>query len=106
MTDEKVIQAAIRELSVLFSDTRDPAEIESFLYSILTKTEIHAIGTRWTLVKEIAEGTTQREIARKYSLSLCKITRGSRELKKPDSPFRKMLDRLEKLPAANLPASE
>ncbi|NLK61659.1 MAG: transcriptional regulator, partial [Treponema sp.] len=37
-------------------------------------------------------GTTQREIAKKMGLSLCKITRGSRELKKEDSPFKKMID--------------
>jgi hypothetical protein len=43
-------------------------------------------------VKEIARGTPQREIAKDLGLSLCKITRGSRELKKEGSPFRKMLE--------------
>ena len=43
-------------------------------------------------MREIDKGTTQREIARKYGMSLCKITRGSRELKKPNSAFRRMLD--------------
>ena len=50
---------------------------------------------RWLLLKEINKGTTQREIARKYNMSLCKITRGSKELQKPDSAFLKMLKMLE-----------
>ena len=53
------------------------------------------IANRWLLVKEIDAGTTQREIANKFSMSLCKITRGSRELNKEDSAFRKMLELLK-----------
>jgi TrpR family trp operon transcriptional repressor len=37
----------------------------------------------------------QRKIAEELGLSLCKITRGSRELKKEGSAFRVLLDRLE-----------
>jgi TrpR family trp operon transcriptional repressor len=36
----------------------------------------------------------QREIAKNLEVSLCKITRGSRELKKPGSAFRRILDTL------------
>ena len=50
------------------------------------------MASRWLLVKEIDKGTTQREIAKAFSMSLCKITRGSRELQKSDSAFRKMLE--------------
>ena len=105
MTDERVIQGAIRELSAVLAITEDASEIEKFLGSILTKAEIRAVATRWTLVKEIAEGVTQREIAKKYSLSLCKITRGSREFKKPDSPFRLMIERLSAVNPGDSPAS-
>jgi len=101
MTDEKVIRNAVRELSLVLAETTDPREIEDFLHSILTKTEVRAIGTRWTLVKEIDGGVTQREIAKKYSLSLCMITRGSRDLKKPDSPFKRMLEKIKRLSREN-----
>ena len=47
------------------------------------------------LVKEIDSGATQREIAKNYRMSLCKITRGSKELSKSDSAFRKMLELLK-----------
>ena len=49
------------------------------------------------LVKDIDAGVTQREIAKKYGMSLCKITRGSKELNKPDSAFRKMLELLKNM---------
>ena len=45
----------------------------------------------------IDKGTTQREIARKFGMSLCKITRGSRELKKQNSAFRRFLELAKKL---------
>ncbi len=43
---------------------------------------------RWALVKELSHGTAQRRIAEDLGLSLCKITRGSRELKKEGSAFK------------------
>ena len=36
------------------------------------------------------------EIAKEFKMSLCKITRGSKELKKEDSAFRKILDMVKK----------
>ena len=92
MTEES-IALAVRELSAALAATKDKAHIEAFLFSLLTKAEVKVMAARWALVKEIAMGTPQRDIARKYRLSLCKITRGSRELKKENSPFRQMLAR-------------
>jgi len=51
---------------------------------------------RWALVKELSHGTAQRRIAEDLGLSLCKITRGSRELKKEGSAFKMLLERLER----------
>lgn len=78
----------------------DSALIEQFFYSLFTVAEADEIAKRWALVKELAKGTPQRKIAENLGLSLCKITRGSRELKKPGSPFRQLLDRLASLSAA------
>ena len=63
---------------------------------LFTPNERRDFAERWQLVKELKAGTTQREIARKYNMSLCKITRGSKELQKPDSAFQKMLEMIEK----------
>ena len=90
--DNKLVQETIKELSNLLSQVDDSDFIFEFLQCLLSKPEINAIASRWLLVKEIDKGTTQREIAKKFSMSLCKITRGSKELNKPNSAFRKMLD--------------
>ena len=89
---EEEIAATIKELCHLSMKSGDDAFIYDFFNCLFTKPELKDIANRWLLVKEIDAGTTQREIANKFSMSLCKITRGSRELNKEDSAFRKMLD--------------
>lgn len=76
-------------------EANDEAFLNEFFACLFTKPELKDIANRWLLVKEIDAGTTQREIAKKFGMSLCKITRGSRELSKPDSAFRKMLEMLK-----------
>jgi TrpR family trp operon transcriptional repressor len=92
MNDETGLVAAnLAEMSKTLAATNDSALIEGFLYSLFTKAEADEIAKRWALVKRIAEGVPQRAIAAELGLSLCKITRGSRELKKSDSFFKRML---------------
>ena len=69
--------------------------LTDFFDCLFTPSELYDIGKRWLLVKEIDKGTTRREIAKEFKMSLCKITRGSKELKKEDSAFRKMLDKVK-----------
>ena len=89
---EAIRQQAFAELCTALSRSDDPELIGNFLECLLTPTELQEISSRWALVREIDAGTTQREIARRMGLSLCKITRGSRELKKEGSPFRQMIE--------------
>lgn len=81
----------IKEICNLIVKSRDPQLVYDFFGCLFTKSEMSDFSKRWSLVKELQAGTTQREIARKYNISLCNITRGSRELKKEDSAFHKML---------------
>ncbi len=90
--DKKDENMAFKELILALSKTDDKELIEEFLRSILTDNEVYEVSTRWALVKLIDSGVTQRQISRDLGLSLCKITRGSKELKKEDSSFRKMLN--------------
>jgi TrpR family transcriptional regulator, trp operon repressor len=83
----------IKEIAAVLATTDDAEEIEGFLKSILTRNETDEISSRWELVKLLQEGMSQRKIADRLGLSLCKITRGSRELKKAHSPFRAMLEK-------------
>lgn len=54
---------------------------QDFLFDILSPQELEDIALRWQIVKELHKGTTQREVAKNLHVSLCKVTRGSRELK-------------------------
>ncbi len=89
-TDPGLVNANLDEMAASFSKA-DPALIKEFFFSLYTPAEADEIAKRWALVKEIARGRPQREIAKELGLSLCKITRGSRELKKEGSSFKKML---------------
>jgi TrpR family trp operon transcriptional repressor len=89
--DDPRVAENLAELADILAKTGDSATIELFFRNILTPAETADIAARWALVKALDKRTPQREIARNLGLSLCKITRGSRELKKPGSAFRKML---------------
>lgn len=69
----------------------DDKLLPKFLREILTPGEIRDLCQRWRLIKLLVEGKTQREIARTLKMSLCKITRGSRELKKKNSALRRVI---------------
>jgi TrpR family trp operon transcriptional repressor len=91
-----VMDKNIREVSELLAFTKDPKEIRNFFESILTLKELKDIGSRWELVKRLDQGESQRKIARDLHLSLCKITRGSKELKKKNAVLRRFLKKLNK----------
>ncbi len=82
------------DLARLLAQLRDPELLEQFLREILTPAEAADLGSRWELLKRLDAGETQRHIASELRLSLCKITRGSRELKKPGSALRLVLSRV------------
>jgi TrpR family trp operon transcriptional repressor len=86
------IEEGLQGISQALAKTGDAQLIRDFLDCLLTPAERRVIAQRWLLVREIKRGTSQRATAKKLGISLCKITRGSVVLKKPDSAFRKMLD--------------
>jgi len=91
------MQTCIAEMAKALEGS-DAALIEQFFYQLFTAAEADEMAKRWALVKELAHGTPQRKIASQLGLSLCKITRGSKELKKPGSAFRQLLDKLQSSP--------
>ncbi len=90
----EILDQNFRELCSLLADVHDEQFIYDFFGCLFTPAERKDFADRWLLVKELNAGTVQREIARKFNISLCKITRGSREFQKKDSAFRKMLELL------------
>ena len=85
----------IKEIARLLAKTNQHKLIQEFLESILTPAELVTISSRWEIVKMLDKGVSQRKIAKELHLSLCKITRGSKELKKDNSPIKKMISKID-----------
>jgi TrpR family trp operon transcriptional repressor len=73
---------ALNELAAVLADTREPSAMRDLLEALLTPRERARLALRWRLVCMLASGVHQRTIARRLGISLCNITRGSRELKR------------------------
>jgi TrpR family trp operon transcriptional repressor len=86
----------VNEIAGELAAIGDAALVRRFLESILTPREREEIAGRWELVKLLNRGVSQRHVAERLGMSLCKITRGSRELKKKDSAFKAVLERHER----------
>ena len=75
-----------------FCRVRDRQSMVRFLVEILTEAERHDLALRWELMRRLHAGVAQREVAAELGISLCKITRGSRVLKRTDSVCRRLLE--------------
>jgi TrpR family trp operon transcriptional repressor len=93
--DDPRVAKNLTEMAQTIAKIRDGELIESFLRCLLTPAETADIAARWALVKALGKKIPQREIAKTLGLSLCKITRGSRELQKPGSAFQRILEILK-----------
>jgi TrpR family trp operon transcriptional repressor len=94
--DDPRVKENLADMARSLAMAGDGGLIEDFLRCLLSPAEIADVAARWALVKALKQKTPQREIAKDLGISLCKITRGSRELKKPGSAFERVLA-LEKL---------
>ncbi len=80
-----------KELAKVFADTTNITEMSALLSELHTPSELSDLTLRWQLLKQLNQGITQREIAKKFGISLCKITRGSKILKEKNSIVKKIL---------------
>lgn len=85
---------SLDELIRIFAEIDDPGTMAAFFEEIFTEKERHAFALRWQLLKELYQGETQRKIAARHKISLCKITRGSKILKNRKSVTFETLKRL------------
>jgi TrpR family trp operon transcriptional repressor len=81
----------LREIAAHLAAMGDPMVVRQWLGELFTPRELCDLALRWRLMRQLVEGKTQRSIAADLRISLCRITRGSRELKKPDSVSRRLL---------------
>jgi TrpR family trp operon transcriptional repressor len=83
-----------RELLDIISGIKDTGALEQLFKDLFTPAELDDLTLRWKLLKDLHQGIPQRKIAEKYGISLCKITRGSRVLKKKEGVVAGILKQL------------
>ena len=80
------------EIVKVFASIDDTDDMRRLFDELLSPKEIADLDLRWQLLKELHAGETQRAIASRHHISLCKITRGSKLLKSKNSIVKKILD--------------
>ena len=83
------------ELVDVFARTSNYEDMQKLFEELFTQREKYDFALRWRLLKDLHYGKTQREIANDLGISLCKITRGSKILKSPESQIKKILQEHE-----------
>jgi Trp operon repressor len=63
---------------------------------LMTPKERNALPKRWEIVRRLYKGESQWSIAGDLKLGIGTVTRGSKELKKPNNGFIKILKLLKK----------
>lgn len=79
------------DIACFLSGMKDQDEIVNFMVEILTQSELETLSKRWRILNMLVQGETQRNIAKKLNVSLCKVTRGSKILKNKKSIISKYL---------------
>ncbi len=90
------MQDTYNELLNTFTEITNKDEMRKFLGEILTDKERESVALRWQVLKGLNAGKSQRDIAKEYHMSLCKITRGSKILKNNESICKKFINKYNK----------
>jgi TrpR family trp operon transcriptional repressor len=77
-------------LDVLRSIAPDSELFSAFMDDLLTPMEQKELGLRWQIVKALAEGKTQREVAADLGVSIATVTRGAGVLKNTKGGFHRV----------------
>lgn len=88
--EESSVESTIREIAGAMEGLDEAGLVEVF-QALLTPQERRKIALRWQLVCLLEAGLSQRAVAARLGVSLCKITRGSHELKYGPGSFRRMI---------------
>ncbi len=75
----------------IFCSIDDPRTMKRFMKEVFTPSEIEDISKRWKVLEMLESGYSQRAIAFRLGVSLCKITRGSKVLKTGGSVSKRIL---------------
>ena len=86
---------ALARFAAAAASVTDHAEMETFLAELLTPNELHDLVLRWELLELLEEGVSQRQVAATLGISLCKITRGAKILKRAGSVSSRVLKHMK-----------
>ena len=70
--------------------------LKAFFLDILSPAEYKELGVRWQIVKQLAVGKSQREVAKNLHTAIATVTRGSRELADKEGGFQQVLKKIAK----------
>ncbi len=83
----------MKTVFAILTKLKSEKEIEMFFSEIFTKSELDTLSKRWRIMEQLALGDTQRDIAQKLNVSLCKVTRGAKILKNNNAISTKYLNK-------------
>ena len=76
----------------ILAEEQDPKKLEVLSSLLFTAEERDSLASRIRIIEELLKGKmTQREIAKKYGVSIAKITRGSNALKEVSEEMKDFL---------------
>ncbi|MDR2617170.1 MAG: trp operon repressor [Endomicrobium sp.] len=95
--NKRILNTDVNSFRILikaFSTIKNEKDIELFFKEIFTPQELNNLTLRWQLLEMLYTKQSQRSIASKLGISLCKITRGAKILKHK-SVTKKILKNME-----------
>lgn len=81
----------LSQIYEIISTLKTADEVEILLNELLTQSELDDVEQRWNILKMLNQKESQRNISKKLTVSLCKITRGAKILKNEKSILRRIL---------------
>ena len=88
---EREAKEAFEDIISVFCSVTERDDMKALFDDLFTESEMRDMVDRWLLMTDLYKGKPQREIAEERRLSLCKITRGSKMLKKEDGFMHRLL---------------
>lgn len=82
---KQCIDVRTEKLMQVIVDITDVGDMCALFNELMTKSEMNGLVKRWQLMEKLIAGKTQRAIAAELGVSLCKITRGAKILKRKNS---------------------
>ena len=86
------LNESYNDLIKLFAATNNEEDMKRLFDDMFTEAEQKDFTIRWKLMNDLYRHKSQRDIAKDLKISLCRITRGSKMLKKKDGFIRSVLE--------------